>query len=224
MSVHKKLSAVQSRLQVNKSKYNAFGKYNYRSCEDILEGVKPFLGEVGATLLLTDGIKMIGERFYIEATATFTDVESGESVQVCALAREDLDKKGMDLAQVTGSVSSYARKYALNGLFCIDDNKDSDATNKHGKDEEEPKKPTKEGIKQVAEANAQFDKMLSSPEPVEKVDPLVSTILDLMISTGAKDSVILSHYKVKTLDGLTDVQKKETIARLKNLLKAQEDK
>ena len=95
---------------------------------------KGFGGDIKATVTLSDEIKQIGNRYYIEATATFVDTEKGDKIEVKALAREDETKKGMDLAQVTGSVSSYARKYALNGLFAIDDTKDSDATNKHDKD------------------------------------------------------------------------------------------
>lgn len=134
MNVYEKLMNVQTKLKAPKGQFNSFGKYNYRSCEDILEGLKPLLAEFKAVLNLTDTIYQIGDRFYIKATAIFIDVEQGEKIEVSALAREDETKKGMDLAQVTGSVSSYARKYALNGLFCIDDTKDSDVTNKHGKD------------------------------------------------------------------------------------------
>jgi len=133
MNVNQKLMQVQTLLKAPKGQFNSFGKYKYRSCEDILEALKPLLSEVKATLTLTDRVLQIGERFYIEATATFTDVEKQESISVCALAREDDSKKGMDLAQVTGSVSSYSRKYSLNGLFLIDDTKDSDSTNTHGK-------------------------------------------------------------------------------------------
>ncbi|MCE0615281.1 ERF family protein [Clostridioides difficile] len=134
-NVYIKLVNIQSTLKAPKSQFNSFGKYNYRSCEDILEGLKPILKEEKALVILDDNIVQIGNRFYVEATATLIDAETGEKISVKALAREDETKKGMDLAQVTGSVSSYARKYALNGLFCIDDTKDSDATNKHGNEQ-----------------------------------------------------------------------------------------
>ena len=134
MNVYEKLMTVQTKLRAPKSQYNQFGHYSYRSCEDILEALKPLLAEVGAIVNVSDEVKLIGNRFYVEATAMFLDCETGDSVVARASAREDETKKGMDLAQVTGSVSSYARKYALNGLFAIDDNKDSDATNTHGKD------------------------------------------------------------------------------------------
>ena len=133
MNVTEKLMNVQSKLKAPKGQENTFGHYKYRSCEDILEALKPLLAEVKAVLTLTDTVEFIGTRFYIKATATFTDIEKQEEISVSAFAREDETKKGMDLAQITGSVSSYSRKYALNGLFLIDDTKDSDATNKHGK-------------------------------------------------------------------------------------------
>ena len=134
MNVYEKLMTVQTKLRAPKGQYNQFGHYSYRSCEDILEALKPLLAEVGAIVNVSDEVKLIGDRFYVEATAMFLDCETGDSVVARASAREDETKKGMDLAQVTGSVSSYARKYALNGLFAIDDNKDSDATNTHSKD------------------------------------------------------------------------------------------
>ena len=139
MNVYEKLLLVQSKLTAPKGQYNNFGRYSYRSCEDILEALKPLLVEAKAIVNVSDEVKLIGDRYYVEATAMFLDVETGDSVVARALAREDETKKGMDLAQVTGSVSSYARKYALNGLFAIDDNKDPDSTNKHGKDDSEIK-------------------------------------------------------------------------------------
>ena len=134
MNVYEKLMTVQTKLRAPKGQYNSFGKYSYRSCEDILEALKPLLAEVGAIVNVSDEIKLIGDRFYVEATASFIDVETGERMIAKASAREAETKKGMDDSQVTGSVSSYARKYALNGLFAIDDNKDADSLNKHNKD------------------------------------------------------------------------------------------
>lgn len=134
MTLHEKLIAIQSELKAPKGQTNAFGKYKYRSCEDILESVKPLLKEHGCTLTLSDSIEMVGPRFYVKATVTLYGEEksidgSMHAVSVTAYAREEEDKKGMDGSQITGAASSYARKYALNGLFCIDDTKDSDATN-----------------------------------------------------------------------------------------------
>lgn len=129
MSVYTKLSAVQQELKAPKGQFNAFGKYKYRSCEDILESVKPILQKHNSVLYLSDHVELVGDRNYIVATATFGDLETAETVQVTAMAREESEKKGMDSSQITGAASSYARKYALNGLFCIDDTKDSDSTN-----------------------------------------------------------------------------------------------
>lgn len=133
-----KLVAIQGELKAPKGQYNSFGKYKYRSCEDILEAVKPLLVKHGLLLTITDDVMMMGDRIYIKATVTITDGES--SVSNSAFAREEDTKKGMDSSQVTGASSSYARKYALNGMFCIDDTKDSDATNT-GNTEQKPETP-----------------------------------------------------------------------------------
>lgn len=128
MTVYKKLIEVQKELKAPKNQRNSFGNYNYRSCEDILEALKPVLSEHGATVFISDKPVVKENLFsYIEATATFVDTESGDSVSVTAYAREAETKKGMDVSQITGSASSYARKYALNGLFLIDDTRDSDS-------------------------------------------------------------------------------------------------
>lgn len=134
------LAQIQSELKAPKGQRNTFGKYNYRSCEDILEAVKPLLKERGLVILITDDIVQIGERYYVRATATIYDSE-GSYISNSALAREEDVKKGMDASQITGATSSYARKYALNGLLAIDDTKDADATNK-GQDEPKPAKAT----------------------------------------------------------------------------------
>jgi hypothetical protein len=127
------LVKIQAELKVPKNQTNAFGKYKYRSAEDIIEAVKPILNKYGTSLVVSDEVVQVGDRIYIKATATLLD-ESDDHISVNGWAREEEVKKGMDAAQITGSASSYARKYALNGLFAIDDTKDSDATNEH-KDE-----------------------------------------------------------------------------------------
>ena len=129
MNVYEKLIAIQSELKAPKSQYNNFGKYAYRNCEDILESLKPLLKEHKSTIYISDEIVTVLDRFYVKATVTFIDAETGEKIINTAYAREEEDKKGMDGSQVTGSSSSYARKYALNGMFAIDDTKDSDFTN-----------------------------------------------------------------------------------------------
>lgn len=136
MSIYQKLFTVQQSLKANKGQYNDFGKYNYRSCEDILESLKPILAEIKCVLTISDELVLIGERYYIKAVVVLMDTENGELITNQAFAREEENKKGMDGSQVTGASSSYARKYALNGLFMIDDTKDSDATNKHNKSDD----------------------------------------------------------------------------------------
>ena len=131
----KRLIEIQTKLKAPKNQYNSFGKYNYRSCEDILEGVKPLLKETGLALIITDEIISLDGRFYVKATASLFDNDGKTVASTSALAREEETKKGMDGSQVTGASSSYARKYALNGLFAIDDTKDADSTNTHDKKE-----------------------------------------------------------------------------------------
>lgn len=135
ITFQQKIVAIQSMLKAPKGQYNLFGKYNYRSCEDILEGVKPLLSERELILTIEDSIEMIGDRYYVKATATLSD--GTNSISTSAYARESLDKKGMDASQVTGATSSYARKYALNGLLCIDDTKDADTMNNAKQDTQE---------------------------------------------------------------------------------------
>ena len=136
-NIYNKLSKVQTLLKAPKNQRNTFGGYNYRSCEDILEAVKPILANNGLSLILTDEVVAVGERIYVKATAKVFDLDADnvDPIVVTAFAREEETKKGMDGSQITGASSSYARKYALNGLFNIDDTKDSDATNTHGKDD-----------------------------------------------------------------------------------------
>ena len=127
MNIHAKLSKIQATLVANKTQYNKFGQYNYRSCEDIMQALKPHLLETGCTVTVSDEIVAVSHRIYVKATATFSDGEN--SISVSAFAREAENKKGMDDSQLTGATSSYARKYALAGLFAIDDNKDADYLN-----------------------------------------------------------------------------------------------
>lgn len=157
-NVRASLAAVQAALKAPKSQYNSFGKYKYRSCEDILEAVKPLLKEHGLTLTLCDSLTECGGRIYIRAAACVQDVESGDEVEACAFAREPETKKGMDDSQITGTASSYARKYALNGLFCIDDTKDADTEESRGRDQAGPScAQCGEEIKAVMNRGALYD-------------------------------------------------------------------
>lgn len=142
----KHLIQIQNRLKAPKDKYNSFGKYSYRSAEGIMEAVKPLLKEFNCLLTVSDEVVLVGDWHYVEATATFMDVEEGWQISVKASAREEPEKKGMDASQITGTASSYARKYALNGLFLIDDNKDADTDEYHEITSSDPK-PSKKKAK-----------------------------------------------------------------------------
>ena len=132
----KELINIQKTLKAPKGQFNKFGNYKYRSCEDILEALKPLLYENKCTLIINDDIVSVGSRVYVKATVILKN-ETGEEISTTAFAREEETKKGMDSSQITGSTSSYARKYALNGMFCIDDTKDSDTTNTGDKPEKD---------------------------------------------------------------------------------------
>lgn len=137
-SLHERLCKIQQELNAPKNQWNDFSKFHYRSCEDILEGVKPLLN--GLILTLSDDVILVGDRIYVKATVTISDGK--DSISNTAMAREPLSKKGMDESQITGTASSYARKYACNGLFCIDDEKDADSKD-NNKQSSKPKQQTK---------------------------------------------------------------------------------
>jgi hypothetical protein len=182
-----KLLKIQQELKAPKSQRNSFGNYNYRSCEDILEALKPILNDNKVIINITDEIALIGDRFYVKATATLLDVTGEIIMSSNAFAREEEQKKGQDGSQITGSSSSYARKYALNGLLAIDDNKDSDSTNKHGKEENKPvkEKETRQAtdaqltfLRTLATKKATSDdfiKMLNDKFGINQI-PLLSTV------------------------------------------------
>lgn len=150
----KELIVIQSELKAPKGQYNSFGKYKYRSAEDILEAVKPHCHKNNCVLTLSDTLENIGERYYIKATATISNGK--ESVSVTAYAREEESKKGMDGSQITGTASSYARKYALNGLFCIDDTKDADSNELKAQQENRAQKESTKNKEAQAEPVGEF--------------------------------------------------------------------
>lgn len=178
-----KLLEIQHRLKAPKGQYNSFGKYKYRSCEDILEAVKPILYEVGCTLTLSDDIVLIGDRFYVKATALLLGADTNH--QVTAYAREDEDKKGMDGSQITGTASSYARKYALNGLFCIDDTKDADT------DEFANQTAKKPVAKTPAPVEAKTEKQV-----LNSAHPQWQTILDRMVAGKGSLKALQEYYSI----------------------------
>lgn len=187
MSIYEKLLLIQSELKAPKSQYNSFGKYNYRNCEDILEAFKPLGAKYNAAVMISDEIVLIGERYYVKATAKLIDTENGASIENIAFAREEEKKAGMDSSQITGSCSSYARKYALNGLFAIDDTKDSDTTNtgengkktpKTGNKQTKQHSPREKLIAKLEENGIDFkeyaaEKGLTKETPPERFDELL---------------------------------------------------
>lgn len=165
-NVLNKLFLVQQELKVPKNQRNTFGNYNFRSCEDIMEASKPICKNHKCLLTCSDKISQVGGRYYVDAVATFYDLESGESICVTASAREEEIKKGMDSSQITGSSSSYARKYALNGLLQLDDNKDAD-TNEYSKGQKE--KPTLATDEQIKLLHVLFGKIPNGEEEKKKL-------------------------------------------------------
>lgn len=189
VNIYEKLSNIQNELKAPKNQYNSFGKYNYRNCEDILEAVKPLCKKYRTTLILHDEVELVNERYYIKAIATLYDWDSDKSIVASANARESLSKKGMDESQVTGATSSYARKYALNGMFNIDDTKDSD-TDEFKKQQSKPveKKVNKQMnekakiIFEYYQSNPNFGKVLKGILKGRKVTDLNENELDELIN------------------------------------------
>ena len=165
MNIYEKLLKAQVELKAPKGQYNSFGKYKYRSCEDILEALKPVLDKFKLTLFIKDDVIEVNGRNYVKAVITLVNIEKpDEIIETSALAREEREKKGMDGSQITGASSSYARKYALNGMFMIDDTKDSDSTNTHGKDKTEQEKVqeflnSRDGMIEKLKENLSSDKL-----------------------------------------------------------------
>lgn len=200
----KELIIIQTKLSVPKAQRNTFGGFNYRSAEDILESVKPLLKETECFLNITDSIELVGDRYYIKATATITNKE-GVKVSSSAFAREELTQKGKDASQITGSTSSYARKYALNGLFAIDDNKDADT--------DEFKKQQDKLAKEVdKDDNVRFS--MGSGKPKKTTTKKATTKPKDIIPDEVKKEI----EGCMTLEGLKEIQEKYAILDLSDLL------
>ena len=187
-----KLSNVQSNLNVPKGQKNTFGNYNYRSCEDILNKCKPVCSANGLMLTISDEIIIVSERYYVKSTATIMEISTGEKIEVSAFARESLSKKGQDESQITGTTSSYARKYALNGLFLLDDTKDADSDEYHNqtkKDDQPSAKEQKEveTIKQQKISELKV-KAIQAAMAKERIDP----------------QSVLNVYKIKSFEEMTE--------------------
>lgn len=190
MTILEKLLSIQMKLKAPKNQYNSFSKFYYRSCEDILEAVKPLCAEQKTVLILSDTVQEIGGRTYIVACASLYDLETIDKKYSVGYAREDENKKGMDAAQITGSCSSYARKYALNGLFCIDDSK------------VEPTADPDTGIH-----NQKNDKKDNAQQPAPKIGAQeVAELQALAKRKGAAIDKLIAYYKVAALHDMTTQQ------------------
>ena len=206
LKIEKKLSEIQNRLKAPKGQYNSFGKYNYRSAEDILEAVKPLNAEYGISLTLSDDVKEIGGRIYVVATATITD--GNDYLSVKSYAREPENKKGMDDSQITGATSSYARKYALNGLYAIDDNKDAD-TDEHKKQQDNAvkKQPKQQAMKQGKE---EID--------MQQVHATVEGYVKQLEELGVKREKVVEYICNKhNVGNLFDIQPHILVGEIKNV-------
>lgn len=202
MSVYKKLIEVQTKLKAPKSQYNSFGKYHYRNCEDILEAVKPILYTIKASLFIKDEIELIGDRFYVKSVVTFIDIETGENFSVSALARESEDKKGMDSSQVTGATSSYARKYALNGLFLIDDTKDNDHDSMHQTDNKDNKDNKKDDNKPNYDNKEKEEIIQKIVAKIGNDSERKKKIIDMMKQKYEKTFSDFKYYKLDQLQAV----------------------
>lgn len=208
MGLKEKLLKIQVELKAPKSKKNNFGGYSYRNCEDIYNAVKPLLEKYNATLNVRDEVELVGDRYYIKALATLADTETSEVLTNCAYAREQAEKKGMDLAQITGATSSYARKYALMGLFLIDDTFDPD-TDEHAVQIGATPKAAKQTT--ATKANT-ATKTNTTTKATEKASAEQIATLNEIVKDKA---AMLVYYGVERIEDLTAADAEKTITALK---------
>ena len=213
MTLKEKLMNIQAELKAPKNLRNSFGNYNYRNVESILEALKPLLVKYNATVTITDTIEFIADRIYVKAVATIYDVENknndADIITATAYAREAEAKKGMDEAQITGATSSYARKYALNGLFLLDDTQDVDT--------EAYQKASQKGADKPAQAPKEKPKSKASKPTEAKTEPLTEEEL-LFLSqryTGANLAALLDYYQIEDISQISPSTGRELIAMIK---------
>lgn len=209
--IAQKLLYVQQNLKAPKGQYNKFGDYHYRSCEDIQEALKPLLGKVGAVLLLSDELVQIGDRFYIKASAIFRDTEGGESISNTAYARECDSRPKMDTAQITGSCSSYARKYALNGLFCIDDSRDPDTMDNRTSGQRQAAQGQRAPQQQAPPGSPPGQGNSPGNNRPHVGQQHINTIRAEIERTGAKEKAVCYQYHIKSLQEMTMQQFKDAM-------------
>lgn len=193
MTLYEKLSLIQREMKAPKNLFNSYGGYKYRNAEGILEAFKPFEEKYNVCLLIADSVEECGGRVYIKATAHFIDLENGTEVTAAAYAREAVTKKGMDDSQITGTASSYARKYALNGLFLLDDTKDADTDENR------------------REREARQEKEKTGKQKIDKTKAVA--LAKLIVGKGGKVEDILAEYSVERLSELTEEQNFEIVKR-----------
>lgn len=221
MTIYEKLSAIQQKMKVPKNLRNTFGGYNYRNCETILEEFKKYESEFKVALVLEDDINTYGNHNYVRAVATLVDLESDQRIHASALAREAETKKGMDDSQITGACSSYARKYALNGLFLLDDTKDADTdeakiesearAKKNKKDKEETKAQEEDNRKTV-----EVEKQLISKTKA-------AALKKKLVSEGIEEATVIRLYNVDSLEELTEAKHTNILEHLKDIKAKQEE-
>ena len=226
MSILSKLLEIQTKLKAPKEKYNKFGEYNYRSLEGIMEAIKPFESTLSCILTLNDEIVRIGESNYIEASATLTDVETGESITTKAYARESEEKKKLDASQLTGVASSYARKYACNGLLALDDTKDADTDefNKESQSRSNNSKKNTDDKKEIENSLNGFQNTLDKigaeqNKPVS--DKTLSDLTMLLFEIQQPEKAVCDAYKINDIKELTERQAQYVINKCK---RAKEEK
>lgn len=215
--IYTKLSHIQNELKAPKNQFNKFGNYKYRSCEDILEALKPLCAKYKATLIIYDEIVMIGDRYYVKAMAKLYDQETTDYIEAYAFARECIDKKGMDQAQVTGATSSYARKYALNGLFNIDDTKDFDTNEVHQQSNQ------KQGNTQPKQQPQQQE--FEQANLMANIDNCLKKLKELGVdinSKGSLDFIDKYNNNLHDINIMTDSEKYNYLKVLNEMIKLKE--
>lgn len=200
-SLKEKLVAIQTEMKAPKNLYNSYGGYKYRNAEGILEAAKPYLKQHNVVLLVYDDIVAVGERIYVKAIAEFRDVESDEFIRTQAFAREALTKKGMDDSQITGTASSYARKYALNGLFLLDDTKDADTDENHRESEARHRKTSPKAKDEPTDKEQQAMQDLANMK-ISKIK--VDSLAQRCVADGVPTAEILRYYNIKSLEDMTE--------------------
>lgn len=214
MGINEKLLEIQTELKAPKSQYNSFGKYKYRNCEDILEALKPLLAKVKAAVVITDEIVNIAQRFYVKATVRLINVENEEVIETSAYAREPENKKGLDESQITGSTSSYARKYALNAMFAIDDTKDSDyAPDSNSKPDYAPK--NKPLIKEKNN-NVSRETLIKINKSIDKYATLTNKTPEEVLA------VMCDRYHITSIENISEIVGKTIYKQLNNWIVSRE--